>query len=88
MALKNCRLKDQSYILYLKSYIGPSFQSIITEIGTKEEYLFQNTKTTKFHEITFSKYCSFDSHGDVINPKLARKSVSHVLMVIRNKNQQ
>ena len=56
------------------SYIGSSFQSIITKISTNKEYLFQNTKTTKFHEITFSKYCSFGSRGDVINPKFARKS--------------
>ena len=56
------------------SYIGSSFQLIITKIGINEEYLFQNTKTTKFHEIIFSKYCSFDSCGNVINPKFARKS--------------
>ena len=43
------------------------------KIGTNEEYLFQNTKTTKFHEITFSKYFSFDFHGDVLNPNMARK---------------
>ena len=45
------------------------------KIGANEKYLFQNTKTAKFHEITFSKYCSFDSHGDVINPKLARRKI-------------
>ena len=55
------------------SYIGSSFQSIITKIGTNKEYLFQNAKTAKFHEITFSKYCSFDSRGVIINPKFARK---------------
>ena len=38
---------------------------------TKNANLCQNTKTTKRHEITFSKYCSFDSRGDTINPKLA-----------------
>ena len=25
------------------------------------------------YEVTFSKYCSFDSCGDVVNPKLVRK---------------
>ena len=48
-------------------------------------YLFQNIKITKLHEITFSKYCSFDSRGDVINQNwLERvpKLVSYVLMVI------
>ena len=43
------------------------------KIGTNEEYLFQNTKTTKFHETTFSKYFSFDIHGDVLNPNMAQK---------------
>ena len=52
----------------------PSFQSIIRKIGTNEEYFLRNTKIAKFHEITFSKYCSFDSHGDGINSRLARKS--------------
>ena len=36
-------------------------------------------------EITFSKYCSFDCHGDVINPKLGQKGpklVFHVPVVI------
>ena len=36
-------------------------------------------------EITFSKYCSFDSRGDVINSKLGQKGlklVLHVLMMI------
>ena len=36
-------------------------------------------------EITFSKYCSFDSGGDIINPKLGQKRpklVFHVPMVI------
>ena len=41
------------------------------------QYLFQNTKTTKFHEITFSKYFSFDSRGDVLNPNLAQKIVQN-----------
>ena len=52
----------------------PSFQSIIRKIGTNEEYFFQNTEIPKFHEITFSKYCSFDSRGDAINSRSARKS--------------
>ena len=46
--------------------------SIITKIGTNEEYLFQNTKTTKFNEITFSKCCSFDSRSGVINSKFSK----------------
>ena len=36
-------------------------------------------------EMTFLKYCSFDSHGDVINPKLGQKGsklVFHVQMII------
>ena len=36
-------------------------------------------------EITFSKYCSFDSHGDVINQKWCQKRsklIFHVTMVI------
>ena len=56
-------------------YIGPGFQLIITKIGANEDHLFQNTKTTKFYEITFSKYCSFDSRSGVINQKMTRKSV-------------
>ena len=45
------------------------------KISTNEEYLCQNTKVTNFYEINLSKYCSFDSCEDVVNPKLARKIV-------------
>ena len=64
-------------------YIGAGFQLIITKIGANEEYLFQNTKTTKFHEITFSVLTPVVV--SLTKKWLAKvsKLVSHVLMVMR-----
>ena len=41
------------------------------KIDTNEEYLFQNTKATKFHEMTFIAVLT--PNGDVINRKLTRQ---------------
>ena len=51
----------------------------------QNQYLMELWSEKLLSENTFSKYCSFDSHSDAINPKLGQKGptlVFHVPTVI------
>ena len=76
MALKNRRLKSKS-----RSEVMPD-SCRTPHLVEMQDSLFP---INHYKNTLFSQNISFDSRGDVINPKLAQKSaqfLSHVLIVI------
>ena len=60
----------------------------VSSVIERSKPIFDATLSEEFvSEYTFSKYCSFDPRGDIINPKLGQtgsKFVFHIPEVIKN----